>query len=555
MRIIIIALSFLILAPGVGHAMAEKRVALVIGNGAYKHAPELVNPSNDAGDIAARLKELDFEVVVRLDATLPEMLAALQEFSDKLRSADLALFYYAGHGLQVNGRNYLVPVNARLESHITLDFEAMPVNLVMATMQDRAKTNLLFLDACRNNPMTRSLARSLGTRSSIIGRGLARIGAGTGTFVSFATEPGNVALDGDGENSPYTEALVRHLGSPGKGLAETMVQVRKDVIDSTDGKQVPWEHSSLTGPVVLEKSANEPVVSAPSSNDQFELTFWNSIKDAKSIPYFDTYLKQFPKGRFAALARLRIADLQRLEQVRPAIEEEESVPQNAADEPEPEESTEVAALPAEDSEPVIEAIPKIDPKKDRDFVRLLQRELNRLGCSAGSADGVWGRNTERGLENFGRHSDLASLDLTDDLLDTLKAKKTRVCPLACRQDQKIENGRCVVDTSKTASLTTCVRIAVNAPRTKPNGSNWDPQGENNRIAPDIFITNASTGQSSPVCTNSYWCSWVIRNPGATLNLRVTDKDKIQHDLIGGGSCPVKSGRCSLGRVSVQLTGC
>lgn len=155
------ALSLLIamfaLAAMSASAWAGKRVALIIGNSAYEHAPELANPRNDAADFAAKLAELEFEVIVRQDAKLSEMLSAVEEFSDKLHNAELSLFYYAGHGLQVDGRNYLVPVGAKLESHITLDYEAVPVDLVMATMQSRSKTNLLFLDACRNNPLRAAL--------------------------------------------------------------------------------------------------------------------------------------------------------------------------------------------------------------------------------------------------------------------------------------------------------------------------------------------------------------------------------------------------------------
>lgn len=235
-------------APAV---QSEIRVALVIGNGRYRHAGALANPANDAADIAAALRRIGFEVVEGADLDRRAMEDKVREFSRKLDRADLALFYYAGHGLQVSGRNYLLPVDSKLERPGDLTFEAMDMSQVLAQMEAEQRVNLVFLDACRDNPLSRSLARSMGTRSSTVGTGLAQIHSALGTMIGFATQPDAVALDGDGRNSPFTTAMLKHLSTPALDIAVLMRRVRADVVSATRGKQVPWDHSSLIGEVVL----------------------------------------------------------------------------------------------------------------------------------------------------------------------------------------------------------------------------------------------------------------------------------------------------------------
>lgn len=236
------------LAAAVAHATTvERRIALVIGNGAYTHATALPNPVNDARLIGATLKGLGFQVIEGTDLNRAQLEQHARDFAKTLASADTAVFFYAGHGIQVAGRNYLLPVEAKLDSERDLQFEAVAVDVIIQQMElDRQdKTSIVFLDACRDNPLARNLARSMGTRSAALGRGLAQIQSGMGTFISYATQPGNVALDGDSRNSPFTSALARHMASPGKGLTGIMFDVRKDVVKATDGQQVPWDHSSL----------------------------------------------------------------------------------------------------------------------------------------------------------------------------------------------------------------------------------------------------------------------------------------------------------------------
>jgi uncharacterized caspase-like protein len=209
-------------------ASAQKRVALVVGNSAYVHANALPNPANDAGDIAAALRDLGFSVILGLDLDKRAFDAKVREFSKALTEADTALFYYAGHGLQVAGRNHLVPVDAQLGNERDLDFEAVSLDFVLKQMEleREGKTNIVFLDACRDNPLARNLARSMGTRSASIGRGLAQVHTGVGTFIAYSTQPGNVALDGDGRNSPFTSALVKGVRQPGRNLTAVMIEDR-----------------------------------------------------------------------------------------------------------------------------------------------------------------------------------------------------------------------------------------------------------------------------------------------------------------------------------------
>jgi len=238
-------------------AHAEKRVALVVGNSAYKQANPLANPVNDASEIASALKASGFDVILGVDLDKRTFDTKVRDFAELLESADVAIFFYAGHGLQVAGRNYLIPVDARLAGERDLDFDAENLDFILKQMElGRAdKTNIVFLDACRDNPFAQNLARSMGTRSASIGKGLAQVDTGVGTFIAYSTQPGNVALDGKGKNSPFTAALAKHVREPGRDLTSVMIEVRKDVLAATDGKQVPWDHSALTGEFYFQPTA------------------------------------------------------------------------------------------------------------------------------------------------------------------------------------------------------------------------------------------------------------------------------------------------------------
>ena len=260
-------LVVLAMAGAVPAVRAETRVALVVGNSTYAHTGTLANPRNDAGDMAAALKAAGFDVISALDADKRAFDRALRSFADRMAKADVALFYFAGHGLQVGAQNYLVPIDAKLERERDLEFEAVKLEFVLRQMEiDReGKTSIVMLDACRDNPLSRNLARSMGTRSTAIGQGLAAAATGLGTFIAYATQPGNVALDGEGRNSPFTAALVRHMSVEGRNLPATMIEVRKEVVAATRGRQVPWDHSALTGDFFFTRGQAAPVAAAPAA--------------------------------------------------------------------------------------------------------------------------------------------------------------------------------------------------------------------------------------------------------------------------------------------------
>ncbi|MDX2201525.1 MAG: caspase family protein [Hyphomicrobiaceae bacterium] len=250
-------------------AQAAKRVALVIGNAAYERAGPLANPGNDARDIAQALTDLGFETILGLDLSKRDFDGKVRDFSRALSGADAALLFYAGHGLQVAGRNHLVPIDAQLQSERDLDFEAVSLDFVLRQMElgREGKTNIVILDACRDNPLARNLARSMGTRSAGVGQGLAQVQTGVGTFIAYSTQPGNVALDGAERNSPFTTAFVKALREPARPLNALMTEVRKGVLTATAGRQVPWDHSSLVEDFYFRAAAPGSIPPRPTPAD------------------------------------------------------------------------------------------------------------------------------------------------------------------------------------------------------------------------------------------------------------------------------------------------
>ena len=289
-------------------ALAEKRLALVVGNSAYRNAPPLQNPANDANDMATALQRLGFEVISGTDLDYLAMRDIVRRFSDRLSEASVALVFYAGHGLQVGGKNYLVPVDARIETQADLDLGTIDLDLLLRVMEADTRTSIVFLDACRDNPLAVDISRRLGARSGAVSRGLAPVDSGVGTLIAFSTQPGNVALDGDGRNSPFTAALLKTIEVPGLAISDVMIDVRNQVLQATGRKQVPWDNSSLTGQFYFRPLAAAPAVGRAGASD-VEVTFWNSIKDARNPLLFEAYLKRYPDGAFAEIATINVDQL------------------------------------------------------------------------------------------------------------------------------------------------------------------------------------------------------------------------------------------------------
>ena len=230
---------------GLSHAIAAKRVALVIGNSSYQHVTRLPNPANDATDIAAALKRLGFDVRKESNLNYGGLRRALRDFSRLAARAEFAIVYYAGHGMEVNKHNYVIPVDAELKSDLDIEYEAVPLDLVMNAVDGARKLKLVLLDSCRNNPFAASMKMASGKRS--IGRGLARVEPEVGTLVSFAAKEGTTADDGEGRNSPYTAALLQHLEEPGLEINFLFRKVRDSVMTATNERQQPFTYGSLPG--------------------------------------------------------------------------------------------------------------------------------------------------------------------------------------------------------------------------------------------------------------------------------------------------------------------
>jgi hypothetical protein len=291
----------------------SKRVALVIGNSAYQHTPRLTNPKNDASDVAATLKARGFQVVDGFDLDKAAFDRKVRDFATALKGFDVGLFFYAGHGLQVGGQNYLVPIDARAESVEALEFEMVRLDVVHRIMERQTTTNILFLDACRDNPLARNLARALGTRSSDVGRGLAAVESGIGTLISFSTQPGAVALDGAGRNSPFAGSLVKHVSSSSDDLSAILIAVRNDVMKETQRKQVPWEHSSLTGRFYFgaagSTSRPRPAPAQPNPSELERAAAF--IKETEDQARLEVFIKQFGDTPYAEMARARLEALKK----------------------------------------------------------------------------------------------------------------------------------------------------------------------------------------------------------------------------------------------------
>jgi carboxyl-terminal processing protease len=310
--------AVLLQLAGLAGAAAEPRVALVIGNADYGgDLGRLANPINDATLMAESLTQAGFDVIAVTDADQKAMKRAIGEFGEKLTAAGAdvtALFYYSGHGLQVAGENYLIPVHADIKREADVDLEAISADTVLKQMQFAdARVNIIILDACRNNPLPRSF------RSAEMG--LARIEAPRGSFVAYSTAPGDVATDGKGANSPYTAALAKAVTTPGLSIEEAFRDVRGSVLSETGNAQTPWESSSLTAPFYFMPAkaaagntaeaantggASPQPVQADQGAREVELTFWNSVKDSKDPADFVAYLEQYPNGNFARLARNKL---------------------------------------------------------------------------------------------------------------------------------------------------------------------------------------------------------------------------------------------------------
>src|ERR1700690_3245022 len=320
MRSLTVILSLICMLFTAHAAKADRRVAFVVGNGAYRNVAQLPNPPIDAKAMAGVLRNVGFEVVEGTNLTRDTMTERLLEFGKKAQGADVAVFFYAGHGIAISGTNYLLPIDADIKSEMAVKLgAAINIDLTLDQTMSDAKVKLVFLDACRDNPFAAKIKSNASTRSVSVGSGLAEMKSGEGTLISFATGPGQTALGGqEGTNSPFTRALIAHITTPGVEIQQAMTEVRAQVNEETNKGQLPWGHTNLIGSVYLNPAAGAAAAasSAPattasiSGGSDVELEFWRSVKESNKPEELNAYVTSYPNGRFKSLALARIAALE-----------------------------------------------------------------------------------------------------------------------------------------------------------------------------------------------------------------------------------------------------
>ena len=485
------AAAFLLVS---GPAFAEKRVALVLGNSAYRNVAPLANPVNDSAKIAATLKEAGFDVVdSRRDLPAAETRRALRDFADRARDADIAVVYYAGHGIEVDGGNYLIPVDARLERDTDIYDEGLSLDRILIAIEPAKKLRLVILDACRDNPFARTMKRTVASRA--IGQGLAKVEpTSPNVLIAYSAKAGSTAADGDGKNSPFTAALSHHLTKPGLDVRRAFGFVRDEVLKTTGNKQEPFVYGSLGGedvplvparpaPAAAPLRAPAPSAQAEARRD-YELALQIGNKSA-----LNAFLAQYPDGFYASLAKLQLdkiaaeetrvaatekarlaeqerarlaaegaqksqqakaeAEAKAAEQARIAAEKAKQVAQDQAAAAEQKRvaaesaAADKAAAPAPADKAVNVAALAAGPPQ-ADVTKSVQSELRRVGCLTGNADGNWNNASQRSLTQFNRYAGtrLDTKVASVDTLDTIKLKSSRVCPLVCEHGFQADGDRC-----------------------------------------------------------------------------------------------------------------
>jgi len=470
-------------------AWAAKRVALVIGNSAYQNVALLPNPTNDGAVIASTLKNAGFDVVdSRHDLPANEMRRALRDFADRARDADIAVIYYAGHGMEVDGTNYLIPVDAKLERDTDVYDEALSLDRVLVSIEPAKQLRLVILDACRDNPFAKSMKRTLASRA--IGRGLAQVEpASPNTLIAYSAKAGSTAMDGDSKNSPFTIALSKHLTTPGLDVRRAFGFVRDDVLKTTNNRQEPFVYGSLGGDDLPLVPVPVAAPAAPAPNPQaearrdYELALQVGNKDA-----LNAFVAQYPDGFYANLAKIQLAkiaaeevrvaatekarlaeqerarlaaggtqasqqlksaeaDVKAAEQARLAAEKAKQVAlDRAADAERKRVAAETAAASAGSGNRAANnniatgngavanapanppqtnvAALTPGPTPQADVNKSVQIELRRVGCLTGAADGEWSAASQRSLTLFNRSAG-TRLDVKTASLDTLDAIKQK----------------------------------------------------------------------------------------------------------------------------------
>ncbi|MEP3429467.1 MAG: caspase family protein [Roseibium sp.] len=486
-----------ILITGTAPALA-KRIALVIGNGAYEHTVPLPNPANDAEQMTTKLRGLGFEVVSGQDQTYNDMRRTVMEFAKKAYGAEIAILFYAGHGMQIAGQNLLVPIDAKIEDETSLDFETISVDFILRQMSKDVKVQMVFLDACRDNPLSRTLARRMGpSRSGNVGSGLAEIKiqetGGEGSVIAFATSPGDVALDGDGQNSPFTTALIKHIDTPNASIQTVMTRVTGDVYNETEKRQRPWVNASLIGEVFLNKTAPEATMEVASLGQtataapqnsvtttnatestitwEREKLVWNTVKDNNTVADYESYLSAYPNGTFAEFARNSIKRLESSTQVASRTPDASAVPAATAT-PGIQTSATVPVLP--DPQKAVPGTPQTEQSLgwNRTSRREVQTRLNLSGFNVGRPDGSFGPKTRTGVSGWQTANGIIPTGYFTPAQYALLVTQTAPQFAAFMAEQKRKNAAAAATRSTQRRTPT----ATNTKRKKSGGGGVNPAG-------------------------------------------------------------------------------
>jgi uncharacterized caspase-like protein len=431
-RYLIALIGLLVAGLGFGDASAMvpgKKVALVIGNSAYVHAITLPNPVNDGKLMAKTLRDAGFDVIEGEDLSKVDMGRLLDQFTENAYDADIAVVYYAGHGLQVDGTNYLIPVDAELQFPAQLQTRTIPVEDVLNALPPDPAVGIVILDACRDNPLARTLAAAL-PKSRSMGAGLAAVQASGlahdsgGLLIAYATDPGAVAYDGKDADSPYTTALVKHLTTPGLEIQSALTRVRADVTQATNGAQRPWANASLGREVFLGGQAPAATAAAapsrqgegatavtaqPAGTDidwTVEQTLWDEASKRNTIAHYELYLSQYPSGRFAEVARLNIDQLKQAGTSKTAGASTAASGGTQVASAEASQARTAVSVPDDVKQtpgtPETEAMIKLDQQGRID----LQLRLSALGYDTGGFDGAIGPRSRAAIGKWQHESGL-----------------------------------------------------------------------------------------------------------------------------------------------------
>ncbi|WLA67909.1 caspase family protein [Bradyrhizobium diazoefficiens] len=507
-----------------GSAHAERRVALVIGNSAYKSVPRLANPANDADLVGSMFKKAGFDwIEIKTDLNATEMRKALRDFGGRAREAEVAVIYYAGHGIELEGTNYLIPTDAALDTDSDVLDETVALDRALFAVEPAKQLRLIILDACRDNPFAKTMKRTVAARA--VGRGLAKVEpTSPNTMIAFAAKAGSTASDGDAKNSPFAAALVERLPTPGLDLRKAFGFVRDDVLKNTSYKQEPYVYGSLGGndvPLVPAKPTGTGPQASPDDaiRRDYELALQIGTREVWSA-----FLARYPDGFYASLAKGQLSRIAAedaraaaADKARQAEEEKARLASERARKAEQDKAA-AAAKAAEDARLAAEKAKQIEEAKaaaaeqrrkeaeadaakaladkqaaekaladklasdkaaaelaakqatekqaavaaeqkvaavaptttppamsPQEGTKLVQSELRRVGCLTAAADGDWNASSQRSLTLFNKYAGMTfdTKLASFDVLDAIKAKPGRVCPLVCDHGFKADGDACV----------------------------------------------------------------------------------------------------------------